>query len=286
MKKLYIVIPVFNTDYNRLNTLIDSSKYKFDSFFDSLEYIIVDDCSDEKIELSGLIKANIKIITLDKNVGPGCARNEGLLWVYQNALDSDFIIFCDADDHFLKAFELSALKGTNCKLLSFGYMINNKTRGCSKDVYNISDFAVEPFFRIGSFIYNVGFFRGVYFEAYRIGEDTEFIFRLLAKAVDEKVWKHINKPVLYYNYDGKIHFSDVHPLEKSLNLIINNCSEDLKREFEVILELHLKRQIDLRFSNRTVGFNDFFSNFSFIRLVRYIIGKKGLVAVNYIRVKI
>lgn len=286
MKKLYIVIPVYNTDYNMLKTLIDSSKYKFDSFFDSLEFVIVDDCSDVKSKFSDLNNANIKLITLDKNVGPGCSRNEGLSWVYENALDTDFIIFCDADDYFLKEFDLIALKESNCKLLSFGYMINNRTRGCSKEVYNISDFAVEPFFRIGSFIYNVGFFRGEYFTAYRVGEDTEFILRLLAKAVDEKVWKHVNQSVLYYNYDGKIHFSDFHPLEKSLSLIINNCSKELKNEFEIILELHLKRQLDLKFSNRTVGLNDFFSNFSFARLARYVIGKKGLVALNYIRVKI
>lgn len=74
---------------------------------------IVDDASDAKdiAKLNGIIEgfkatdiANIKVVTVDKNMGPGHARAVGQL-----ACNHEFITFMDADDTWANAYSLQFL---------------------------------------------------------------------------------------------------------------------------------------------------------------------------------
>lgn len=74
---------------------------------------IVDDASDAKdiVKLNGIIEgfkatdiADIKVVTVDKNMGPGHARAVGQL-----ACNHEFITFMDADDTWANAYSLQFL---------------------------------------------------------------------------------------------------------------------------------------------------------------------------------
>ena len=74
---------------------------------------IVDDASDAEdiVRLNGIIEgfkatdiANIKVVTVDKNMGPGHARAVGQL-----ACNHEFITFMDADDTWANAYSLQFL---------------------------------------------------------------------------------------------------------------------------------------------------------------------------------
>ncbi len=109
-KKNYLISAIIPT-YNGGEKL----KYSIDSIInqsiglENIELIIVDDASDDKItqqiilEYQSQYPDNIKPIFLDKNSGhPGKPRNVGI-----DHANSDYIIFSDHDDYYLKdAFKI------------------------------------------------------------------------------------------------------------------------------------------------------------------------------------
>ena len=90
-----IIIPVYNSGKNiarSLNSVLDQVNYK-----DICVYI-VDDCSSE--DYTDIINhfkkyLNITYLKLEKNSGPGVARNYGL-----DNSKSEYIVFLDSDDEF------------------------------------------------------------------------------------------------------------------------------------------------------------------------------------------
>jgi len=91
--KISIIIPAYNAGNFITNTI--------DSFYASIrndfEVIIVDDKSTDNtidvVNTYALQKNNIKLIALDKNNGPGLARNEGL-----KHATGEYTLFFDSDD--------------------------------------------------------------------------------------------------------------------------------------------------------------------------------------------
>lgn len=87
-----IIIPI----YNAKKWIKDTIENILNQTYDNFELILVDDNSKDgtqKILKQYENKSNIKIIYLEKNVGPGIARNNGLKYA-----KGRYICFQDADD--------------------------------------------------------------------------------------------------------------------------------------------------------------------------------------------
>ena len=87
------------TELRFLNTSISSLKAQTDK--DWLLVIIDDRSDDEKVDLAlkeieNDLKERVHVIRLEKNVGPGMARNEGIRFAHE--IGAPFILFNDADD--------------------------------------------------------------------------------------------------------------------------------------------------------------------------------------------
>ena len=105
-----IIIPCFNA-HNTLDRLLASIAMQ--TVVDDCMVYLVDDCSEHGYEpfvkrWSELM--NIEVITLEKNVGPGAARQAGL-----DESDGDYIVFCDADDTLATAHALEMMARTMAK---------------------------------------------------------------------------------------------------------------------------------------------------------------------------
>ena len=118
-----VIIPIYNSGHTigrTLNSILEQDISK------DLCVYIVDDCGEETY--SNIIKhyskyLNITFLRLDKNVGPGVAR--------QYALDNssnEYIVFIDSDDEFYDKYSVSKLYRTieSCEVV-FGQM---------EDIYN------------------------------------------------------------------------------------------------------------------------------------------------------
>lgn len=98
MKTISVVIPVYNEE-KYITTVIDNV-LKSDTCGLKKEIIVVDDCSKDKTfeKLSAFVKTtagrgkNIKIFSLDKNMGKGWAVKQGLI-----KTTGDLVIIQDAD---------------------------------------------------------------------------------------------------------------------------------------------------------------------------------------------
>ncbi|MEO0096418.1 MAG: glycosyltransferase family 2 protein [candidate division WOR-3 bacterium] len=96
-KLLSIVIPTFNR-----KTLTDRAVESVRSEFPELvEIIVVDDCSDIPYSFSShnSSKIEVKVFRLEKNVGPGMARQAGV-----KSANGKFIAFLDSDDFYDKGW--------------------------------------------------------------------------------------------------------------------------------------------------------------------------------------
>ncbi len=95
MKKISVIIPVYNAE-KTINECIDSLISQ--TIFDDIELIIVDDCSTDSspdiiMEYESKYPENILFIRLNKNSGPGNARNIAMEYA-----TGKYIGFVDSDD--------------------------------------------------------------------------------------------------------------------------------------------------------------------------------------------
>ena len=90
-----VIIPAYNAHKTILKTLLS---IEIQTTVDKINVYIVDDASDKDYEqIKNMFKdtLNIKIIRIEKNEGPGVARQVGI-----DNSDGEYIIFLDADDIF------------------------------------------------------------------------------------------------------------------------------------------------------------------------------------------
>ncbi|GAA4454178.1 glycosyltransferase family 2 protein [Rurimicrobium arvi] len=107
MYNISVVIPTYNRP--RLLNRAIRSVFRQKSPQLTIEVVVIDDCSLEKVDLSEFKWDNVVYKRLVRNIGPQEARNEGI------ALASgDWILMLDDDDEFLDGSVLQALeKATN-----------------------------------------------------------------------------------------------------------------------------------------------------------------------------
>lgn len=95
----YFLIPIYNESIN-LKTLKDNLTSVLPK--EKKYFVFVDDCSsDNSIELvQKLFRSDIyKVITKEKNVGPGDSFNVGFNWILENSkIDEDLIITLEGDN--------------------------------------------------------------------------------------------------------------------------------------------------------------------------------------------
>lgn len=98
-----VIIPVYNCEDFYLDRCINSLKQQTIGF-ENIEIIIIDDKStfnESRERIINYSKAykNIKAYFLERNMGAGIARNIGI-----SKVTSDYILFLDHDDYYLKYF--------------------------------------------------------------------------------------------------------------------------------------------------------------------------------------
>lgn len=103
MSKISAVMALYNTEYELLKPTVDSI---LNQTFADFELIIIDDAS--QVEYSEFFKnyndERIKYFKLEKNSGPGHARNEGI-----KKASGEYVAIVDSDDIYLpQRFEMQA----------------------------------------------------------------------------------------------------------------------------------------------------------------------------------
>jgi glycosyltransferase involved in cell wall biosynthesis len=206
--KLTFIIPVYNREsiiVSCLNSVISAN------LNDKLQIVVVDDCSTDntvnEVKSQAQQYPNITLIELDKNSGPGVARNVGI----DNAA-GEFIIFLDSDD-FIETknieFLMCALShdidiifyNTNYGFDGVIHGMNSPAimKECvfEKDSF-FNHFTFETMFTCWRFCYNKKFLldERIRFPDIYIGEDICFTFLVLASMKKIKV---INHAVYFHN---------------------------------------------------------------------------------------
>lgn len=95
---LSVVIPQYKEDDYAVKRLLYSIDYQLNVNWDEIEVIIINDHSDILLSdemLNSFDHIKPKYIKLEKNVGPGLARQAGL-----DAAQGEYVTFCDADDMY------------------------------------------------------------------------------------------------------------------------------------------------------------------------------------------
>lgn len=103
MPKISAVMALYNTPYSFLQVTVESI---LNQTFSDFELIVVDD--DSSIEYRSFFERfkdkRINYIKLEKNIGPGGARNVGI-----RAAKGDYVAICDSDDVYMpERFEVQA----------------------------------------------------------------------------------------------------------------------------------------------------------------------------------
>ena len=95
---LSVVIPQYKEDDHAVRRLLNSIDYQLNVDWNEVEVIVVNDHSDTLLSdkmLNSFENIKPKYLKLEKNVGPGLARQAGL-----DAAQGEYVTFCDADDMY------------------------------------------------------------------------------------------------------------------------------------------------------------------------------------------
>lgn len=189
--KISIIMPVFNVQ-NYLSKSIES--FMSQSLRD-IELICIDDCSEDDsyniLKEYSIKDKRIKIVRLEKNVGPGAARNIGI-----SKSSGKYIMFLDPDD-WLEPFACSdaynQIETNNNDIVFFNVYIYSEFKNFgSIDTYRLAPFwgytaekqiklrnIEKPFISTGEIwykIYRTSFIKSnnIHFSTARLGEDSQF----------------------------------------------------------------------------------------------------------------
>lgn len=196
MDKLAILITCFNSERFILRSL--SSIHEMNVHQNINVYIYDDKSTDNTIQriesFADEYNFDIKIITGEKNVGPGIARNI----LIDNIVDEQYFIICDSDDAFKRELihELTPIMEKDIyDVIEFKHYYHNLTTNYITIPKNhiekhgvISPFEKEFFLKNNFYAwgkaYRTAFIKqqGIRFAEYRLYEDTKFVFNAVTKA--------------------------------------------------------------------------------------------------------
>ena len=185
-----IIIPAFNA-HDTIKSTLDSIAYQ--TCINIINVYVVDDNSDTTYD--EIIKPysnymNINIIRLDKNEGPGVAREKGL-----KISNSEYVLFIDADDTFASPNSVETL---------YNSIINNKCDvvvGTFLEINNNNYYEhKDDFIWLHGKIYKREFLKNnnIHFNDSRYNEDNYFN---ICVYLSEANIQYINDIVYYWNYN-------------------------------------------------------------------------------------
>lgn len=214
-----IIIPVYNARDTLFSTL---SSIAFQSIKDKVTVHIVDDfssCTYHDILEKFNFDLNIKYYRLEKNSGPGVARNFAL-----KRLHGDFVCFVDSDDLFFSYQSLEYLY----KVISKGFdMVSGKVyyEKFSRREFTSSDLHGKIYRR--EFIEK----NNIVFPNIRVHEDNIFhnLIRLYNPKcffIEDIVYVYSDNPNSVTSVDGDIEFKRLEILIKNSHYVIERAIND------------------------------------------------------------
>lgn len=223
-----VIIPVYNSRDSIVKCL---SSICFQTISNLVNVYIIDDYSTDDYEDVVLFfsdKLNIKYFKLEKNGGPGVARQFGL-----DNSNGRYICFLDSDDFFINCFSLESMYNAlsdRDDAIVYGYTIIEEENGYYRRLNNEGSLHGKMFCRKVIDDYNLKFYPGYNHE------DLSFYLLYLAANV-EKIY--IDDSVYFYthNEESITNNSKSYDLEKSGKYVDNivwyveNCE---KRNFDKV----------------------------------------------------
>ena len=253
MKEIDIIIPVYNAENSLFNCLASIS---CQTLIDKITVTLIQD-GDGK-DYSKIIKVfkdkiDIKLIKLEKNSGPGAAREIGI----QNT-NNEFIVFCDADDMFFCNLSIEYLytniKEKNSNIIC-AYFLGETNENNKIEYIEYTNNNVWIFSKIfrRNFILN----NDIHFSNTRYNEDIYFIMQC-ESFCDENDFLMIEKFVYLwkYNPNSLTRYKDTKQKQaiclESLKVQINNTIEYFywlmkKIKFTELNEVHIEWLMSLIF---------------------------------------
>lgn len=143
---LTIIIPTYNDSLNKIKRSLDSVSTQSECDLSKIEIIIVDDCSNNKIEWNQISQLypslNIKYTRLQENKGPGVARQVAL-----DMASGHFVFFLDCGDCL---YNNSVLK------------IFNEYKNTDNDIIATKIYDADSGNKRRSFLFNNAYIFGIY----------------------------------------------------------------------------------------------------------------------------
>ncbi len=230
-----VIIPTYNSRDSIVRCL---SSICFQTIKDLVNVYIIDDFSTddyEEIILFFSDKLNVKLFKLEKNSGPGVARQFGL-----DNSNGKYICFLDSDDFFINCFALEnmykVLSGRE-DVIVYGYTVIEEGNGYYRRLNNEGSLHGKMFCRKIIDEYNLRFYPGYNHE------DLSFYLLYLASNV-EKIY--IDDSVYCYTHnEGSITNKDSdYELQKSGKYVDNiiwyveNCEKRHFNKFEIASNIY------------------------------------------------
>ena len=208
-----IIIPIYNSGNTLEKTLMS---LKLQTLIDKINIYLIDDNSIENYDelLNKYKDMNINYLKLDKNVGPGQARQKGL-----EISNGEYILFIDSDDLFYNSDSVKKLYEEIIK--GYDYVIGITYEEKRQiEIYNSSDLHGKIYRR--KFLED----NSISFNKTRIHEDN--YFNNLVLLCNPKEYELLEKVYIYVDNKDSITSTSKEKEFNNLEIMISNIKELLE----------------------------------------------------------
>lgn len=208
-----IIIPIYNSGNTLEKTLMS---LKLQTLIDKINIYLIDDNSIENYDelLNKYKDMNINYLKLDKNVGPGQARQKGL-----EISNGEYILFIDSDDLFYDSDSVKKLYEEIIK--GYDYVIGITYEEKRQiEIYNSSDLHGKIYRR--KFLED----NSISFNKTRIHEDN--YFNNLVLLCNPKEYELLEKVYIYVDNKDSITNTSMSNEFKNYEIMISNIKELLE----------------------------------------------------------
>lgn len=185
----YGLISIITPSYNSSRFIAQTIESVLSQTYTNWELLITDDCStDNTREIAESYQRKdprIRLFQLEKNLGPGIARNYSI-----ERAKGRFIAFCDSDDWWYPEKlekQLAFMQEKNCALSYTSYMIFNERQATTSIVFSLSNITYTALKRDNA----IGCSTAIY-DVEKVGK---MYFPDIRKRQDWGLWLHILKKV-------------------------------------------------------------------------------------------